>query len=253
MNVRPRILTPIGSEPVDREWAILRLVPGGDGLTRLADGRVAFASGALPGDRIRPLQVEDKRSYVRATRWELISPGPDRVAAACPVAERCGGCDWMTLSRPAELANKSRVLREALVRTGGFAELPLELPIVSAGEELRYRNRLRLHVDRAARIGLYARGSHELVEIPGCVVSNPAIDRALERVRGAAKLEPASMHELAELEIRVAPGDGSVCVRLVPRERADVALLERLAAAIAANGEISALIAGSGRSRASSR
>lgn len=249
MSASDEALVPIAPEPAHDCWAVLRLVPGGDGLTRLSDGRVAFASGALPGDQIRPLEIEDRKSYVRATRWELVAPGPDRVLPACPVADRCGGCDWMALSRPAELLNKSRVLREALVRTGGFSELPVELPIVSAGSELRYRNRLRLHVDASARVGLYARGSHELVEIPGCLVSDPEIDRALERVRAAGKLVPRALAAVDQIEIRVAPAGARVVVRLHPKPRADRAALEPLVQALSTDATLTIVIAGDDETR----
>ena len=217
---------------VDEHWTIERLVPGGDGLTHLSDGRVAFVSGALPGDRIRVHEIEDRRSYVRATRWELVAAGPDRIEPACPVADRCGGCDWMALSREAELRSKADLLREALVRTGGFSDLPFEIPIVSAGPELRYRNRLRLHVDRAGKIGLFSRASHELVEIPGCPVSDPEIDRALERIRALASEHPAALAALAEIEIRVAPGGPRVVVRLHALDRADKSALAPLSEAL---------------------
>jgi 23S rRNA (uracil1939-C5)-methyltransferase len=230
-------------DPAEKEWEILRLVPGGDGLTRLSDGRVAFVSGALPGDRIRPIEIEDRRTYLRAKRWQLVAPGPNRVPAACPVADRCGGCDWMSLSRPAELVNKGRVLREALVRTGGFHDLPPELEVVSAGSELRYRNRLRLHVDGAGRIGLYSRGTHDLCEIPGCIVSDPAIDAALERVRALAKIHPRALATLESIEVRVAPAGPPVALRLHPRERADRNELAPLENALAA--EYSVSVAGS--------
>jgi 23S rRNA (uracil1939-C5)-methyltransferase len=205
------------------EWLIERLVPGGDGLARLPDGRVAFASGTVPGDRIRPGRVEDRRSYVRAESWELAEGAGDRVEPECPVARQCGGCDWMMLSRPAELAQKERVLREALRRTGGFHDLPEEIPIVCAGPDNRYRNRLRLHVDEAGRIGLYARQSREVVEIPGCLVCDPEIDRALELVRSVVPRHPGVV---AEIEIRVAPQPPLVVVRLLPRPGVGRAALE---------------------------
>jgi 23S rRNA (uracil1939-C5)-methyltransferase len=232
-----------GPAPQAEEWTILRLVPGGDGLTRLADGRIAFASGALPGDRIRPIAIEDRRSYVRATQWELVQAGPDRIAAACPVADRCGGCDWMSLSRAAELRDKARVLREALVRTGGFSELPVELPLIAVGPELGYRNRLRLHVDAAGRIGLFSRASHELVEIPGCKVSEPEIDHTLERLRAAGKRHPRALAALKEIEIRIAPAGAAVSIRLHADERADGSALAALVAELSEQAAVS--VAGS--------
>ena len=142
----------------------------------------AFVTGALPGDRIQPLELEEKRDYVRAKRFRLIAGGPDRVEPACPVASRCGGCDLMHLERSAQLREKTAILREALVRTGRFRELPA-IDFVSAGPELGYRSRLRVHVDQTGRIGLYARGSRQLVEIPGCIVCDPEVERALAALR----------------------------------------------------------------------
>jgi 23S rRNA (uracil1939-C5)-methyltransferase len=226
-------------EPLAEEWIILRLVPGGDGLTRLADGRIGFASGALPGDRIHPIAIDDRKSYVRATRWQLLEAGPDRVAPACPVADRCGGCDWMGLSRSAELRDKARVLREALVRTGGFSELPVELPLVQVGSELGYRNRLRLHVDAVGRIGLFSRASHELVEIPGCKVSDPEIDRTLERLRQVGKRHPHALAALKEIEIRIAPAGARVAIRLHADERSDGCVLESMIAELSQSVSVS--------------
>ena len=114
---------PLAAAPPD-EWTIERLVPGGDGFLRLPDGRAAFVTGALPLDRIQPLELEEKRDYVRARRFRLIAGGPDRIEPACPVASRCGGCDLMHLERKAQLREKTAILREALVRTGRFSDLP---------------------------------------------------------------------------------------------------------------------------------
>ena len=50
----------MAERPATEQWSIQKLVPGGDGFARLADGRAAFATGALPGDLIRPRRVEDR-------------------------------------------------------------------------------------------------------------------------------------------------------------------------------------------------
>jgi 23S rRNA (uracil1939-C5)-methyltransferase len=194
------------------------MVPGGDGFARLGDGRVGFASGALPGDVIHPIEIDDRRSYVRALTWELVESGPERVSAPCPVADTCGGCDWMHLSREAQLRAKAGVLREALSRTGGFRELPESLPVVSAGPDLHYRGRLRVHVDDAGRIGLFARRSHQLIEVPGCPVSLPAVEQALPALREAAARHPGALSALSAIEIRTAPSGPPLALELVPRD-----------------------------------
>jgi 23S rRNA (uracil1939-C5)-methyltransferase len=199
------------------EWRIERLVPGGDGFARLSDGRVAFARGALPGDRIRPRRIESRKGYLRALEWHLVQPSPDRVEPVCPVARACGGCDLMQLERGAQLRAKAALLREALSRTGGFRELPDPLPIVSGPRALAYRNRIRLHIDERGRVGFFARGSHELVEIPECAVCEPEINRALVAVRELGRSDPAGVARFSEVEVRAAPGDPRVLLSFTPR------------------------------------
>ena len=60
-------------EPEQTEWKVERLVPGGAGFLRLANGQGAFAPGALPGERIRVEAAEDHRAYLQATRWHLLA------------------------------------------------------------------------------------------------------------------------------------------------------------------------------------
>lgn len=198
-------------------WLIDRLVPGGDGFTRTEDGRVGFATGALPGDRVRPTKVEEKKGFVRALEWELVEPSADRRAAPCPIADQCGGCDWMALDRRAQLSAKVSVVREALTRTGGFRDLPQELPMVEAGSDLGYRRRLRLHIDQSGRLGLFARASHHLVEVETCLVSAPEINDAIAIVREASRKHPGVLGAFSDVELRAAPGEPRVACHFYPR------------------------------------
>ena len=185
-------------------WTIEKLVPGGAGFTRLADGRAAFVDGALPGDVIEPLEREERPGHVRAKRFKLLEPGSARIVGPCPVADACGGCDWMKLERQAELTAKADLLRQAFERTGGF-QVPKPVEIVSAGPDLGYRSRIRLHVDRAGRIGFHARGSNEVVEIPSCVVAASELNLALAELRRIAQPLRKELAALSEIELRHAP------------------------------------------------
>jgi 23S rRNA (uracil1939-C5)-methyltransferase len=190
-------------------WWVERLVAGGDGFLRAPDGRAAFVPGGLPGDRIRPERVEDRRQHWRVQAWELAEPSPDRIEPLCPVSAACGGCDWMTLARPAQIRWKSEVLRESLRRIGQFpdAEIPAEIPVHAAAAE-GWRCRVRFHVDESGRVGFFARGSHELVEVPACLVADPRIDAALATLRDVAdKLGGARTFLGAFAEVEARAGD----------------------------------------------
>jgi 23S rRNA (uracil1939-C5)-methyltransferase len=211
---------PIVLGPEQNEWKIDRLVPGGAGFLRLSSGQGAFAPGALPGERIRVELAEDHGGYLRAKRWHLLEASPDRVEPSCPVQGSCGGCDLMTLDYPAQLREKVGMLRDALTRVGRFETLP-ELAFIAADERLAYRSRIRLHVASDGRLGFFAAESRELVEIPGCQVAHPELERALLTLRSVANQHRAELTSFSELELRVAPAGPRVALRLLPKARAE--------------------------------
>ncbi|MEZ4219460.1 MAG: hypothetical protein R3B13_00935 [Polyangiaceae bacterium] len=198
-------------------WTIERIVPGGDGMAHLGDGRVAFASSTAPGDVIAVRRRIQKKSYARALDYEVVKPGEGRVSPECPHAAECGGCDLMHLSRATELEAKRSILDQALQRTGGFHDLGELPPLITAGAELGYRTRLRVHVARSGRLGLYAEKSHLVVPIRRCAVARDPINAALERVASALSEHAALVEAIAELELQV-DDDDRVMLFASPRD-----------------------------------
>ena len=170
---------------------IEKLVYGGQGLGRL-DGHVALVPFVLPGERveIEPFHQTPKLIRARVAEWQQRSPG--RIAPACPLFERCGGCHYQHISSDKQLEYKVQILRETLSRVGKIAwEGPIET--VSA-DAWGYRNRTQLHIRRRGRgrekklvVGFLEAGSHLLIEANACPINSPALNRAhaslLEMVR----------------------------------------------------------------------
>jgi len=230
---------PILLEPEQTEWKVERLVPGGAGFLRLANGQGAFAPGALPGERIRVEAAEDHRAYLQATRWHLLEASPDRVVPVCPVQGSCGGCDLMTLDYPAQLTAKAGILRDALTRTGRFEALPV-LAFVAADQPLAYRSRIRLHIANGGRLGFFAAESRELVEIPSCRVAQPELDHALLTLRSITSQHRSALASFSELELRVAPAGPKLALRLVPAVRGNGDVTHsRLIAALSGTFQVS--------------
>lgn len=196
------------------EITIEKLVPGGDGFARLPDGQVLFVRGAAPGDRIRLTKVEKQRGALCATEFELLEASAARVAPECPVAKTCGGCDVMHVSRSVELEQKSGMLREALGRVGGVA--PEVGPLTTAGDSLGYRSRVRFHVGKGGKLGFFARGTHQLVEVPSCAVADPSINQALILIRRLARRFPEALLGFSDVELRAT--EQGVVARFVPRD-----------------------------------
>src|SRR5205814_2688621 len=51
--------------PPELVLSITGVAAGGDGIARAEDGRVVFVEGALPGERVQVVTIEEKRDYLR--------------------------------------------------------------------------------------------------------------------------------------------------------------------------------------------
>ncbi len=189
---------------------------------------------------VRPIRLYSRKGILRATAWELVMASPDRVPPLCAWADRCGGCDWMALSRPAELSAKANLLREAFRRTGGMAEPGSDLRVRVAGRDLGYRGRLRVHFGPHGEVGLLGGASHRVVEIPGCPVGSAELDQALTLLRELGRAEPRLLARFAQAELRSAPAGPRLTIHLSPRAPRVARELSALVAALDGVARVSA-------------
>lgn len=185
------------SQPPDAEVSIERLAFGGDGVGHLPDGRVVFVQGALPGELARVQLLQQKKSFARGRAVELLRPHPQRQAPACPVAERCGGCQFWAVPYAQEWAWTSQAALEAMERASGL-QRPAQTELFPAHQDRRYRRRVRLRLDAHGRTGFYAPGTHRLVPLQDCLVAHPALLAARDALAPALPGAPGSL--LLELD-----------------------------------------------------
>ncbi len=79
--------------PDELELKVDSIAQGGDGVGRW-EGRAVFASGALPGERVRVRLRERQRSFARGVVVEVLEAAPERIPSPCPLEHQCGGADW---------------------------------------------------------------------------------------------------------------------------------------------------------------
>jgi len=206
-----------------------RLAPGGEGLARAGPGPIVFVPGGLPGDRVAPEQVERHRGFLRVRSFRLVAPGPDRVEPPCPFADACGGCDLMRLARPAQVRAKAEILADALRRTGRLGGDSAPPTVVTAGGDLGYRHRARLHVDARGRVGFHGRRAHDLVAIDRCRVCSEPVNAGLDALHSA---RPGALAPLESIELRAAPRGPSLVAVGAPRPGAGAAALRALTRAL---------------------
>jgi 23S rRNA (uracil1939-C5)-methyltransferase len=163
-----------------------RFIPGGECLVRSADQPVTFVQGAVPGELVTATVTERKKQWRRAEVTDIIEPSSHRVDPPCPhVARGCGGCDWQYLDPAYQLEAKTQIAIDAIRRGAGRA-LGIDDAVVRPGgsvDSTGYRTTLRVRGTPAGRAGLYAAGSHRVIDIGGCLVAHRGLHQVLDSVR----------------------------------------------------------------------
>ncbi|OUP57996.1 23S rRNA (uracil(1939)-C(5))-methyltransferase RlmD [Pseudoflavonifractor sp. An184] len=149
------------------------------------DGRVVFVPGTILGERweVQLLKIKTNVAWGRAVR--LLAPSPERVALDCPLAGRCGGCQYRHMTYEEELRAKRQRVQDALSRVGGVS---LELPqVLGAETPLRYRNKVQFPVAQEKRglaVGYYRARSHDVLDVDDCLLQPEAVTTLRRAFKG---------------------------------------------------------------------
>ena len=201
----------------------------GHGVAEMADGSVAFVPGALVGEQVEVKVLHRGQRHVQAQLATLLQPSPQRRAAPCPVADRCGGCQLQHLNDTGQRQWKQQRLIATLRRIGHLDTATVEPMVhdVVHGEQcLGYRNKAVIPLashNGTPVMGFYAAGSHEVIPITSCPVLEPRLDRLLKPLlndvgtlgwpiqRGGAG-EPQGLRHLA---LRLGPNAGEILLTVI--------------------------------------
>jgi 23S rRNA (uracil1939-C5)-methyltransferase len=156
------------------ELTIERLGQLGEGVA-IYEGRTVFVPGAFPGDRVR-VRLEQAGKIVRGHLvGDVLAPGPDRRASPCALSARCGGCDWLELTEPAQRAAKQEIVLSALEHLGKLRREDFAVrPVLVAPRDFGYRRRAVLHFSRD-ELAYFGRRSHDRVPVSECPALVPAL------------------------------------------------------------------------------
>lgn len=149
------------------------------------EGRVVFIPGTILGERweVQLLKVKTNVAWGRAVR--LLAPSPERVELDCPLAGRCGGCQYRHMTYEEELRAKRQRVQDALTRVGGVS---LELPqVLGAENPLRYRNKVQFPVAQekwGLAVGYYRARSHDVLDVDDCLLQPETVTTLRRAFKG---------------------------------------------------------------------
>lgn len=140
----------------------------GNGIAHI-DGYTVFVPHTLTGDVARTLIVKVKSSYGYGKLIEIITPSDMRTEPPCRYCSKCGGCQFMHVSYPAQLELKRGFVRDAILRIGGIDSNP---GIIGAENPQRYRNKMIFPFDSDKNWGFYRNHSHDVIPLSDCLLGN---------------------------------------------------------------------------------
>ena len=157
----------------------------GSGIGKL-DGYIWFIKDAVKDDVVEAKAMKMKKSYGFARLMRVITPSPDRIEPACPVARQCGGCQLQAMSYESQLKFKENKVYNNLRRIGGFTDIPF-LPIMGMDEPWRYRNKAQFPFGRNKNgeivTGFYAGRTHDIIPQEDCLLGVEENKKILESIK----------------------------------------------------------------------
>ncbi len=177
----------------------------GLGIARSGD-LVVFVKGMIKGEEADVRIIAEKHNYSAGIIETLLKPSPYRIKSDCPIAYKCGGCDYRHVSYEYQLQLKKEVLENTLK---GYEVLD----IVKDEDPYYYRNKVQIPV-RNGKMGFYRRNSNDIVEFDDCLIESKIANRIIARLKETLKEEKDADH-LRHIVIKHAEETDEVMVAFV--------------------------------------
>ena len=155
---------------------IKRLGINGEGVGYFKRG-VVFVPGALPGEEIVAEAIKVHPKFAEAKVKRIRKASEHRVTPQCPVYDQCGGCQIQHLEYAQQLKEKRDIVKQAFEKYMKKDVERLNIKeTIGMDNPWNYRNKSQFQVgtkDGQIIAGLYGINSHNLIDIPNCIVQHP--------------------------------------------------------------------------------
>ncbi|HGC8238340.1 TPA: 23S rRNA (uracil(1939)-C(5))-methyltransferase RlmD [Streptococcus agalactiae] len=190
-----------------------------------------FVPGALKGEEVFCQISSVRRNFAEAKLLKINKKSKNRVEPPCSIYKECGGCQIMHLQYDKQLEFKTDVIRQALMKfkPEGYENYEIRKTI-GMSEPEHYRAKLQFQVRSFGgnvKAGLYAQGTHRLIDIKDCLVQDILTQEMINRVAellGKYKLPIYNERKIAGVRtvmIRRAQASGEVQLIFITSKRLD--------------------------------
>ncbi len=179
-----------------------KLVPGGQGIGTLEDGKKAFVWNALPGETVDFDTTKNKKSYCEGVATKIENANPHRIAPkdACYLATS----PWQIMDYDYELEQKRELVKEC------FAQNHIDVEPEATqtdSKDFYYRNKMEYSLywnndDNQIYPAFHERGTHRKVPIKQSSIERPEIWNKASEIFAQLNAEHAEARKYQSLLIR---------------------------------------------------
>jgi 23S rRNA (uracil1939-C5)-methyltransferase len=202
---------------------VVDLTHEGQGVVR--EGKTAFVTGALTGERVSFRRRSFHKSHDEAELVEVLEASPDRVTPRCAHFGVCGGCALQHLAPDAQLGAKQKELANNLERIGNVTPDTWLPPLL--GPHWGYRRRARLssrYVTKKGRslVGFREREGRYVADVSRCEVLAEPVG-ALVGTLAELLTSMDGRESIPQIEVALSDGERALVLRvLAPLSEADL-------------------------------
>ena len=181
---------------------IMKLVPGGQGLGVLEDGKKAFVWNALPGETVDFVITKNKKSYCEGVAIKIENANPHRIVPK----DKCflATSPWQIMDYAYELEQKRELVRECFLQYHILVEPG---PTKTDNKDFFYRNKMEYSLywnndDGKIYPAFHERGTHRKVPIEQSSIERPEIWAKASEIIAKLNAEHAEARKYQSLLIR---------------------------------------------------
>ncbi len=154
-----------------------------EGVTKTEDGLTVFVPGTLKDEEVTAKIIKVNKNYALGDLREIKEASKKRVKPVCAYYDRCGGCEAMHTDYANTLEIKKKKVVNNIKKQGLDENLVTD--IFGMDKPYYYRNKVQypmLNRNGKNYVGMYEKGSHDLVNNKECYIQDETTHRVARRL-----------------------------------------------------------------------
>ena len=158
---------------------IIDVLQDGRGVAR-TEGKIVFVENAVYGETLDAEIIAEKKNFLEAKKLNTKIKSDYQRKPPCPYFYECGGCSIMDINYKIQLELKKNLIINAIKKSTRIELSDLE---ILESPELRYRNKIRLQVDKDGGLNYLENYSKNKVKIDDCLIANELLSKNIKEIQ----------------------------------------------------------------------